>query len=105
MREESIRIWLTCDASFLEENFSMKIFYILISCLLPACDCNDWSTQCRFSEELYMKTRRGGLCVDCGGNRDGQHCEKCKENHFISPTKDVYGRQPCLPCDCDPNGN
>ena len=51
-----------------------------------------------------MKTRRGGECMECGGNRDGPHCEVCQPNHYISPVKDAYGRQPCLACDCDPNG-
>ena len=26
-------------------------------------------------------------------------------NHYISPVKDAYGRQPCLDCDCDPQGS
>ena len=51
-----------------------------------------------------MDTGRGGECLECGGNRAGPHCEVCQENHFISPVKDAYDRQPCLPCDCDPRG-
>ena len=51
-----------------------------------------------------MKTRRGGECLNCGGNRDGAHCELCQENHYISPVKDAQGRQACLPCDCHPTG-
>jgi len=43
--------------------------------------------------------------VECGGNRDGPHCEICKPNHYISPVKDTLGRQPCEPCDCDPTGS
>ena len=70
----------------------------------PACECNGWSTKCRFNEELYMRSRRGGECLECGGNRAGAHCEECQPNHYISPVKDVQGRQPCLPCDCDPTG-
>ena len=42
--------------------------------------------------------------MECGGNRDGPHCEVCQPNHYISPIKDAYGRQPCLACDCDPTG-
>ena len=71
-----------------------------------------------------MRTRRGGECLECEGNRDGPHCEVCKvseagvfmnvgclcsalyqPNHYISPVKDAYGRQPCLDCDCDPQGS
>ena len=25
-----------------------------------------------------MRTRRGGECLKCEGNRDGPHCEVCK---------------------------
>lgn len=49
--------------------------------------------------------KSGGKCDDCGGNRAGPHCEICKENHYISPVKDAYGRQPCEACDCDPTGS
>ena len=45
---------------------------------VTACECNGWSTRCRFNEELYMESRRGGECIDCGGNRDGPHCEICQ---------------------------
>ena len=84
----------------------MTPIYIMSSYLLPppACECNGWSTKCRFNEEQYMRTRRGGECLECGGNRAGPHCEECQPNHYISPVKDVQGRQPCLPCDCDPTG-
>jgi len=69
------------------------------------CECNGWATKCYFSEELYSRTRRGGYCMECGGNRDGPHCEVCKPNHYISPIKDTFGRQPCEACDCDPTGS
>merc|ERR1719422_643915 len=69
------------------------------------CECNGWSAKCYFSEELYSQTKRGGRCIECGGNRDGPHCEICKPNHYISPIKDTLGRQPCEPCDCDPTGS
>ena len=36
--------------------------------------------------------------------RDGPQCEKCKENHYLSPVKDKLGRQACEPCDCQPDG-
>jgi laminin gamma 1 len=34
-----------------------------------ACDCNGFSTRCRFNEQLYTQTGRGGECLDCQGNR------------------------------------
>jgi len=71
------------------------------------CNCNEWSTRCHFNEELFAESggKSGGKCDDCGGNRDGPHCEICKDNYYISPVKDAYGRQPCESCDCDPTGS
>lgn len=69
------------------------------------CECNGWASKCYFSEELYSQTKRGGKCIECAGNRDGPHCEICKPNHYISPVKDAFGRQPCEACDCDPTGS
>jgi len=70
-----------------------------------SCDCNGWSTRCRFNEHLYTQTGSGGECMECQGNRAGQHCEICLPHHYISPVKDVQGRQPCEACQCDPNGS
>ena len=42
--------------------------------------------------------------MDCEGNRDGQHCERCKPDHFFSPVPDEQGRTPCEACNCDPTG-
>jgi hypothetical protein len=70
----------------------------------PACECNGWSSNCRFNEALYSATGHGGECLDCGGHRDGPNCERCKENHFESPVPDAQGRKPCEPCNCDPTG-
>ena len=72
--------------------------------LFPACECNGWTSICRFNEEYYAATGRGGECLECDGNRDGQHCERCKPNHFFSPVQDEKGRTPCEPCNCDTTG-
>lgn len=69
------------------------------------CECNGWATRCQFSEELFRATGRGGRCLQCQGNRDGPQCERCKENHFISPITDKLGRQACDPCHCHPDGS
>ncbi len=43
--------------------------------------------------------------MDCEGNRDGPHCERCKVNHYYSPVPDALGRTPCEPCACDITGS
>ena len=69
-----------------------------------ACECNGWSGRCRYVEDLYTQTGDGGECLDCDGNRAGQHCEICKENHYLAKQPDAQGRIPCVDCACDNTG-
>jgi hypothetical protein len=88
--------WLKRSSTFLRLSFGIKLF--------SACECNGWSSRCRFNEQLYQETGRGGECMGCEGYRDGQHCERCLPNHFFSLLQDERGRTPCEACDCDPVG-
>ncbi|KAG7252210.1 hypothetical protein CRUP_038864, partial [Coryphaenoides rupestris] len=64
------------------------------------CDCGGRSAECAFDPEQYRSTGRGGRCLNCGGNTDGPHCERCRENHHrASPD------EPCRPCDCNVDGS
>ena len=69
-----------------------------------ACKCNGWSTRCGFNEEYFLATGSGGECINCEGNRDGQHCERCLPDHYESPEQDQLNRTSCLACNCDPTG-
>jgi len=69
------------------------------------CECNGWSGRCRYVEDLYTQTGDGGECLDCDGNRAGQHCEICKENHYLAKQPDAQGRIPCVDCACDNTGS
>ncbi|KAK6105271.1 Laminin EGF-like (Domains III and V) family protein [Brugia pahangi] len=44
--------------------------------------------------------RKTGKCLKCIYNTAGDHCEKCKENHWGNP-KD----KSCRPCGCHPKGS
>ncbi|XP_029841229.2 laminin subunit alpha-1 [Ixodes scapularis] len=50
------------------------------------CNCNNRTRECH---------RETGVCINCGGNTVGDHCERCEEGFFGTPS-----RGPCLPCAC-----
>lgn len=67
---------------------------------LAECNCSGRSEDCVFDMEQYRSTGSGGRCVSCRDNTDGPHCERCRENHYRKSAK-----EPCLPCNCNINGN
>ena len=71
---------------------------------ISGCECNEWSSRCRFNEQMFQETGKGGECMDCEGNKAGQHCDRCKADHYESKVQDEKGRTPCEPCLCDEPG-
>uniref|UniRef100_A0A5K3FDP4 Laminin subunit gamma-1 n=1 Tax=Mesocestoides corti TaxID=53468 RepID=A0A5K3FDP4_MESCO len=65
-----------------------------------ACECNGNSNHCEFDEDEYRRTGSGGLCVGCGNNTMGKHCETCLPGHYPDPNRPAV----CRPCECDPMG-
>ncbi|XP_014242090.1 laminin subunit gamma-1 isoform X2 [Cimex lectularius] len=64
------------------------------------CNCNGYSQKCFYDQKLYEETGHGGHCLDCTANRDGPHCERCRDNYYLDEdTKE------CLPCDCNEIGS
>ncbi|KAF1595985.1 UNVERIFIED_CONTAM: Laminin subunit gamma-2, partial [Eudyptes robustus] len=63
------------------------------------CDCNGMSRQCIFDWHLLRETGNAYRCLDCLGNTEGAHCERCKEGFFRQREEDC-----CLPCHCHPQG-
>ncbi|XP_047445759.1 laminin subunit gamma-2 [Mugil cephalus] len=57
------------------------------------CDCNGRSRYC-------LRDSLGLHCLDCQGNTEGRHCERCKDGFFLE------GAGPsCTPCRCNPTGS
>ncbi|KAM3178795.1 hypothetical protein ACTXT7_001829 [Hymenolepis weldensis] len=62
-----------------------------------ACECNGNSNHCEFNENEYRTTGSGGICIGCGNNTMGKHCETCLPGHYPDPHQPSV----CLPCGCD----
>ncbi|XP_068197804.1 laminin subunit gamma-2 [Antennarius striatus] len=57
------------------------------------CNCNGRSQYC-------LRDAGGLHCVDCQGNTEGRHCERCKDGFYL----DGEGLS-CAPCRCNPTGS
>ncbi|XP_067846572.1 laminin subunit gamma-1-like [Heptranchias perlo] len=64
------------------------------------CNCNHRSRRCVWDPILYQQTGSGIRCVNCVGNSEGKHCEKCKEDHY--PLRPGVH---CQPCRCNSMGS
>ncbi|KAI3375169.1 hypothetical protein L3Q82_021076, partial [Scortum barcoo] len=57
------------------------------------CDCNGRSRYC-------LRDAWGLHCVDCQGNTEGRHCERCKDGFYLQGAA-----LSCTPCHCNPTGS
>ncbi|KAF3698526.1 Laminin subunit gamma-2 [Channa argus] len=57
------------------------------------CDCNGRSQNC-------LRDTWGLHCVDCQGNTEGRHCERCKAGYYLEGAG-----LSCMPCRCHPTGS
>uniref|UniRef100_A0A669BRK1 Laminin, gamma 2 n=1 Tax=Oreochromis niloticus TaxID=8128 RepID=A0A669BRK1_ORENI len=57
------------------------------------CECNGRSQYC-------LHDALGLHCVDCQGNTEGRHCERCKDGFYLQGAG-----QSCSPCRCNPTGS
>ncbi|XP_054870473.1 laminin subunit gamma-2 [Amphiprion ocellaris] len=86
----------------------MKRIWILLCGLLAAvcsvqatykyystvrCDCNGRSRYC-------LRDAWGLHCLDCQGNYEGRHCERCKDGFY-----EEEAGPSCSPCHCNPTGS
>ncbi|MEQ2164365.1 hypothetical protein GOODEAATRI_006014 [Goodea atripinnis] len=57
------------------------------------CECNGRARYC-------LQDASGLRCVDCRGNTEGRHCERCKDGFY----QQGAGLS-CTPCSCNPTGS
>lgn len=57
------------------------------------CDCNGRSRYC-------LRDAQGLYCIDCQGNTEGRHCERCKDGFYLEGAG-----LSCTPCLCNPTGS
>lgn len=60
---------------------------------IAKCDCNGRSQYC-------LPDAFGLHCLDCQGNTEGRHCERCKDGYFLQGAA-----ASCAPCKCNPTGS
>lgn len=57
------------------------------------CNCNGRSRYC-------LRDARGLHCIDCQGNTEGRHCERCKDGFYLKGAG-----LSCTPCRCNATGS
>ncbi|KAJ8357309.1 hypothetical protein SKAU_G00201030 [Synaphobranchus kaupii] len=61
---------------------------------------HDTSCQCNGRSQYCAVDAQGLRCLNCQGNTEGQHCERCKEGFYHQ-----RAGESCLPCSCSPTGS
>ncbi|KAM8976348.1 laminin subunit beta-3 [Pelodytes ibericus] len=71
------------------------------------CSCNNHSDKCHFDQSVYEASGRvsGGVCEDCRDGTTGKNCERCRNDYYRNPNRDINHRDACISCDCDPEGS
>jgi len=63
----------TCKPFYNDRPWARATDTDVMECL--PCDCNGFSEECYFDEDLYRRTGHGGHCTSCREGRGGVHCE------------------------------
>ncbi|GFU33502.1 laminin subunit alpha-1 [Nephila pilipes] len=58
-------------------------------------DLVGWAEPCACNNHTNICDKETGICINCGGNTMGDHCEQCIKGYYGDPT-----RGPCRPCAC-----
>ncbi|ODM90707.1 Laminin subunit alpha-1 [Orchesella cincta] len=78
------------------------------------CQCYGHAESCVYDSIIHeqKKSRNGngewdggGVCLDCKHNTTGINCEKCVDGYYRPKGVYVDDPNPCVKCDCDPDGS
>ncbi|XP_026221368.1 laminin subunit beta-4 isoform X2 [Anabas testudineus] len=71
------------------------------------CNCHGHSDSCHFDAARFEASGgvSGGICDNCGHNRTGPHCERCRPFLYQDPRRTRDDPHACISCDCDPAGS
>ncbi|XP_055952530.1 laminin subunit alpha-1-like isoform X1 [Argiope bruennichi] len=58
-------------------------------------DLVGWAEPCSCNNHTNICDKETGVCINCGGNTMGDHCDQCMKGFYGDPT-----RGPCRPCAC-----
>ncbi|CAL1296819.1 unnamed protein product [Larinioides sclopetarius] len=58
-------------------------------------DLVGWAEPCACNNHTNICDKETGVCINCGGNTMGDHCDQCMKGFYGDPT-----RGPCRPCAC-----
>ncbi|XP_035204465.1 laminin subunit alpha-1-like [Stegodyphus dumicola] len=58
-------------------------------------DLVGWAEPCACNNHTNLCDKETGICINCGGNTMGDHCDQCIKGYYGDPT-----RGPCRPCAC-----
>ncbi|GIY26654.1 laminin subunit alpha-2 [Caerostris darwini] len=58
-------------------------------------DLVGWAEPCACNNHTNVCDKETGICINCGGNTMGDHCEQCIKGYYGDPS-----RGPCRPCAC-----
>lgn len=68
------------------------------SLLFPGCQCHGLSNSCHFDAARFEATGgvSGGVCDDCGHQRAGPQCERCRPFFYKDPLRDINDPHACI---------
>ncbi|XP_015910992.1 laminin subunit alpha-1 isoform X2 [Parasteatoda tepidariorum] len=58
-------------------------------------DLVGWAEPCECNNHTNVCDKETGVCINCGGNTMGEHCDQCIKGYYGDPS-----RGPCRPCAC-----